>query len=86
MRSNGLRSQWSMHLRHQGFASALVSAAMAFARAELGLPFGLLHCHPELVGFYLSRGWSEIPEPTFLSSARRKPSQVPGKAHGDVPR
>jgi GNAT superfamily N-acetyltransferase len=55
--------------RNQGFASALVSKAMAFARTELGLPFGLLQCHPELVGFYQSRGWSETPNRSFAFSS-----------------
>ena len=60
--------------RGQGFASALVTAAMDFARTGLRRPFGLLQCHPELVEFYESRGWHEIAEPIICL-------QLDGKLH-----
>jgi GNAT superfamily N-acetyltransferase len=60
--------------RGRGYASALVTEAMRFARAELRLPFGLLQCHRELIDFYGSRGWLKINEPVFCL-------QLDGKLH-----
>ena len=47
---------------------------MDFARAELHVPFGLLQCLPDLVGFYEARGWNEIDEPMFCL-------QLDGRVH-----
>ncbi len=63
--------------RNRGYASSLVTAAMDFARAELGLPFGLLQCRPELVGFYQARGWCEINEPILCLQLDAKTYRLP---------
>ncbi|WP_171165455.1 GNAT family N-acetyltransferase [Streptomyces sp. I05A-00742] len=46
-------------VRGRGFARAAVTAAMDHAR-NLGLPFGLLFCLPELVGLYERLGWHPV--------------------------
>jgi GNAT superfamily N-acetyltransferase len=48
-------------LQGHGYASAAMRAAADFLRDGLGVPFGLLGCHPHRVSFYARLGWREIP-------------------------
>jgi len=52
--------------RGRGYATAIMSEAIAFIEHKLSLPFGLLTCKPQLASFYVRMGWKAIAEPNVF--------------------
>jgi GNAT superfamily N-acetyltransferase len=52
--------------RGRGYATAIMSEAIAFIEHRLVIPFGLLTCKPRLASFYIRMGWKTIDEPNVF--------------------
>jgi GNAT superfamily N-acetyltransferase len=55
--------------RGRGFASVVMSEAVAFVKNKLGLAFGLLTCKTRLESLYAKTGWRTVVGPTVFAQA-----------------
>ncbi|HEV8637532.1 MAG TPA: GNAT family N-acetyltransferase [Chloroflexota bacterium] len=69
----GISGVWTApEHRRRGVGRAVMAAAAAFMRDELGAAFGLLLCLPELEPFYQRLGWRGFPGPLVFEQPGRR--------------
>lgn len=69
----GISGVWTApEHRGHGLGQAVLAAAAAFVRDDLGAAFGLLLCRRELEPFYERLGWRHVPGPLVFEQPGRR--------------